>query len=67
MENPRLKERLSVEELMEMFGDVRQDGNGKPFIIADVDEDDEDGEGMEEHFRYRGGDDDEDDGMGNEL
>ncbi|KAF7189628.1 DNA repair protein rad5 [Pseudocercospora fuligena] len=61
MENPRLKEHLSVEELMEMFGDVRRDENGKPFIFA------QEAPGEEEN-RYREvGDDDDEVGMGNEL
>ena len=35
MENPRLKEKLSVEELMRMFGEVRHDEGGKAFIFAE--------------------------------
>ncbi|KXT07965.1 hypothetical protein AC579_8596 [Pseudocercospora musae] len=63
MENPRLKENLSVEELMRMFGDVRRDDNGKPFIFARQ----VDGVGEEENL-YRAVRDDSDDyGMGNEL
>lgn len=48
-----MKEKLSVEELMRMFGDVRTDEGGRPFIFADnvglegrelLREDDEDNE-----------------------
>lgn len=38
MENPRLKEKLTVEELMRMFGEVRTDEGGRPFIFAEGEE-----------------------------
>ncbi|KAI5363033.1 putative helicase, Zinc finger, RING-type, Zinc finger, RING/FYVE/PHD-type [Septoria linicola] len=40
MENPRLKEKLSMDELLRMFGDVGHDENGHPFIFAETGEED---------------------------
>jgi hypothetical protein len=57
MENPRLKEKVSVEELLTMFGQVGEE-NGKPFIFA------QEAQG-EEHTRFRDTDQESDD-MGNE-
>ena len=59
MDDARQKERPSVQELMRLFGKVGEDGEGKPFIFADDDED--------EHLRVPNIDDeDEEQAMGNE-
>lgn len=74
MENPRLKEKLSVEELMRMFGEVRTDEGGRPFIFAEREKEGE-GEGEEEnvvglgqrHEVLRNGGDDDDEDVDDEV
>ncbi|KAM3424545.1 hypothetical protein BST61_g6541 [Cercospora zeina] len=61
MENPRLKEKLTVEELLRMFGEVGHDEGGRPFIFA------EGVEGEEEHERFREEDDENEDEFVNEF
>ena len=43
MNNSKLREKLTVQDLMRLFGKVEEDGEGKPFIFADERSDDIDG------------------------
>ncbi|PIA88970.1 DNA repair protein RAD5 [Cercospora beticola] len=61
MENPRLKEKLTVEELLRMFGEVRHDEGGQPFIFAEGVENEED------HDRFREEDDENEEFIVNEF
>ena len=40
MNNSKLSEKLTVEDLMRLFGKVEEDEEGKPFIFADAESDD---------------------------
>lgn len=60
MESPRLKEKLSVEELMRMFGEVRKDEGGKPFIFAN-------NVGLGENELWREEDEDNEDPLVNDF
>lgn len=63
MNDSKRKETLSVQDLMRLFGEVREDGEGKPFIFAQEPDADE----GKEHLRYaRADSDDEEVFMGNE-
>lgn len=61
MENPRLKEKLTVEELLRMFGEVRHDEGGRPFIFA------EGVENQEDHDRFREEDEENEEFIVNEF
>jgi hypothetical protein len=59
MSNSKMKEKLTVEDLMRLFGKVEEDEDGKPFIFADEPED--------AHLRLANVDDEDEMGfMGNE-
>lgn len=59
MNSNRMKEKLTVEDLMRLFGKVEEDEEGKPFIFADEPDD--------AHLRLTNVDDEDEMGfMGNE-
>ncbi|KAF2217010.1 hypothetical protein CERZMDRAFT_32249 [Cercospora zeae-maydis SCOH1-5] len=62
MENPRLKEKLTVEELLRMFGEVGHDDGGRPFIFPEGVQGEE-----EDHERFREEDDENEDVLVNEF
>jgi len=59
MDDSRRNEQLSVEELMRLFGEVREDDEGKPFIFAE-------GDDRDDHRLVTVDEEDEDAKMGNE-
>ncbi|EME78733.1 uncharacterized protein MYCFIDRAFT_78429 [Pseudocercospora fijiensis CIRAD86] len=61
MENPRLREHLSVEELLGLFGDVGRGEGGRAFVFAKETEGDGDGE------RFLEVEGEGEGGMGNEV
>ena len=63
MNSSKMREKLSVEDLMRLFGKVGEDDEGKPFIFADG----PNGYDEDEHLRVpRPDEDDEERFMGNE-
>lgn len=65
MNDEKRKEALNVEDLMRLFGEVREDEGGKPFIFAQEPEEFDGGD--QEHLRVAAVDsDDEEAFMGNE-
>ena len=63
MNNSKMKQKLSVEDLMRLFGDVHEDDEGKPFIFAEGTDQYDEGE----HLRLPNTDEeDEEQFMGNE-
>ena len=64
MDDSKRKEKLSINDLMRLFGKVGEDGEGRPFIFAEGANDEEVGP---EHLRpIEANSDDEEDMMGNE-
>lgn len=64
MDDSKRKEKLSIHELMRLFGQVKEDGDGHPFIFAEdaFDEDEE-----PQHMRpVEELSENDEDGMGNE-
>ena len=60
MDSSKMKEKLTVEDLMRLFGRVEEDEEGVPFIFADEPED--------EHLRLANVDDEDEMGfMGNDA
>lgn len=64
MDESKRKEKLSIHELMRLFGQVKEDGEGQPFIFAeDAFNDDEEFEHTRPAEQLS---EDDEDGMGND-
>lgn len=64
MDESKRKEKLSIHELMRLFGQVKEDGEGQPFIFAeDAFNDDEEFESTRPAEQLS---EDDEDGMGND-